>query len=437
MDENQFFINPSSEASLNSFRSEGDLWKDLVGLGFDANMIEAVLYFYYVKDLNTAIMLLMKSDEGYFHIYIPNENNPEVCLVCKEGLDQHNPRPIDVSQLLSYELSHLNSIENIDVSKIQIEVDSAVHEVRCEICYMEYRTDSIITLPCEHMFCPACTKEYLSLEIREGRVLEIRCCQSGCEFVFEVSIIQSLVDSLIFEKYLIFKRNKQVELDPESRWCPNNKCGQIIKIQNKTTNYLQCNCCKTEICFECKELWHPGLNCEIASERTYELWAKGKDIQRCGKCKARVEKDLGCNHMTCTVCGYQWCWLCRAKYTSTHFDRLNVFGCPGLRSGDNTAKGWKLHRRLAKKLGIVLLMMIISPLSNVHIVLVFWFAALSTYEMYAKYEGNGTCMKYFVYILGFIGGLILTPLAYVVLIITIPIGSVRYCVNYLKEQRNN
>ena len=44
--------------------------------------------------------------------------------------------------------------------------------------------------------------------------------------------------------------------------------------------------------------------------------------------------------MTCIKCQYEWCWLCRGKYTSRHFDKFNVFGCPGLKNGENTSKKW-------------------------------------------------------------------------------------------------
>ena len=44
-------------------------------------------------------------------------------------------------------------------------------------------------------------------------------------------------------------------------------------------------------------------------------------IKKCRKCKIITEKNKGCNHITCTKCGFQWCWLCNEKYDLTHFTK--------------------------------------------------------------------------------------------------------------------
>jgi hypothetical protein len=34
----------------------------------------------------------------------------------------------------------------------------------------------------------------------------------------------------------------------------------------------------------------------------------------CPNCDACIEKNEGCNHMTCTKCGNHWCWECRKNW---------------------------------------------------------------------------------------------------------------------------
>jgi hypothetical protein len=33
--------------------------------------------------------------------------------------------------------------------------------------------------------------------------------------------------------------------------------------------------------------------------------------------------------MTCCKCYYEWCWVCRGRYYSHHYNEFNIFGCPG------------------------------------------------------------------------------------------------------------
>lgn len=434
MEENQHLNTLSLNSSIESSRAENDLWRDLVSQGFDKNMIEAVFYFYHIKDLNSALILLIKSDEGYQHIFLPKEDNPEFCVICDEKIDSHSPNPVDISQVQSSEISQINSTIRVEASRIQLESTTKASDLICGVCYIIHAAETMLTLPCGHEFCSECVKGYLCNEISEGRVLNIRCCQAECEFKFEDSIIECILDKYMYGKYIQFKRNKEVESDPNSRWCPNPKCGQVITREDLSTYYLQCKACSTEVCFSCKETWHPGLLCEEAVDKAYEEYAKGKDIQKCPKCKVRVEKESGCNHMTCSVCYYQWCWICRRKYKESHYDIFNIFGCPGLRDGANTALSWGWQKRFVRKLCIFIILLLMIPFSKIHLVILFWFASLMTYQIYDKLRYSRNGWKYCIYICGFIGGILLTPIAYAVLVILLPILGVKYLIKYLKGQ---
>jgi len=108
------------------------------------------------------------------------------------------------------------------------------------------------------------------------------------------------------------------------------------------------------MCFKCGQAWHPGVSCGKDQDSLFKEWASHRKIQRCPKCKIRIEKDEGCNHMTCSHCHYQWCWICGRKYTSGHYDGM-FFGCAALQF---TSSDWSLGKIALYHL----VMFLISPL---------------------------------------------------------------------------
>ena len=68
--------------------------------------------------------------------------------------------------------------------------------------------------------------------------------------------------------------------------------------------------------------------CSTEIDKDFLLWKKDKIVKQCPKCKFWTEKNSGCNHITCAECKYQWCWLCRGKYSETHFEAGGT--CAGL-----------------------------------------------------------------------------------------------------------
>ena len=73
--------------------------------------------------------------------------------------------------------------------------------------------------------------------------------------------------------------------------------------------------------------WRKGLfttNDEFIEAKTKE----------CPNCKVRILKHGGCNHMTCTRCLYQFCWLCGKKWEGIH-KPCPLFGRPNISIENN------------------------------------------------------------------------------------------------------
>lgn len=52
-----------------------------------------------------------------------------------------------------------------------------------------------------------------------------------------------------------------------------------------------------------------------------------KTCKRCPNCRINIEKNEGCNHMTCSQCHFQFCWFCKREWNVCCND--NIVTCLG------------------------------------------------------------------------------------------------------------
>ena len=97
-------------------------------------------------------------------------------------------------------------------------------------------------------------------------------------------------------------------------------------MQKSKNKYVKCEN-GHKFCFECLRPWHGDDSCEKSLEKEFLNWKKNKNLKRCPKCKIYIEKNEGCNHMTCSNCKFEWCWLYEGKYEYGHY---NQGKCKGL-----------------------------------------------------------------------------------------------------------
>ena len=121
------------------------------------------------------------------------------------------------------------------------------------------------------------------------------------------------------EKYEKFKIRAEIIKDPNKKQCPKADCQYFLEKSPSTKNVK----CKKghEYCFECLRPPHGKSSCEELMEKDFLKWKKKRFLKKCPRCQIFTEKNEGCNHMTCSSCKYQWCWLCLGKYTYGHYDQ--------------------------------------------------------------------------------------------------------------------
>lgn len=114
------------------------------------------------------------------------------------------------------------------------------------------------------------------------------------------------------------------------RWCPSLDCNGLVELttmrqeedgvtKDKTladVTIVQCPSAH-EFCFECQYENHLPCTCLLVGR-----WIKrceddletanwiDANAKSCPRCHLQIEKNGGCNHMTCRKCAYEFCWIC-------------------------------------------------------------------------------------------------------------------------------
>jgi hypothetical protein len=229
----------------------------------------------------------------------------------------------------------------------KIENKEAFEEAKlCRICYYNEITPTPLPIPdgdkgtfefeCKHRFCSECVAMQFEQAVSSNSLDKVSCLEHGCAHqVTEDELTKALsgaTNQEIIEKYHRFKRQNEIDKDPLTMWCFKPGCEGYMTAASVDTELVSCATCGTEACFKCREAIHEGRTCDEAMDAQVGGWADEKGVlavKQCPVCKARIEKNEGCNHMTCIICRYEFCWNCLAYagYEVDHFNRFNPDNC--------------------------------------------------------------------------------------------------------------
>ncbi|XP_076033209.1 E3 ubiquitin-protein ligase RNF19B-like [Oratosquilla oratoria] len=210
----------------------------------------------------------------------------------------------------------------------------------CPLCLQEVPGCYFpVLLSCPHSACMQCFKKYLTVEIMESRV-NITCPQ--CHELMHPTDIHNIVDNeMLSFKFEDFMLRRVLSMDPDTRWCPAPDCGYAV-IASGCAGCPKLKCerpgCESNFCYHCKAKWHPNQTCDMArAQRSPNIMFSSfnclhdvqgsDDVKACPRCQVLIMKmdDGSCNHMTCTVCGAEFCWLCMKEISDLHY--LSPSGC--------------------------------------------------------------------------------------------------------------
>lgn len=84
--------------------------------------------------------------------------------------------------------------------------------------------------------------------------------------------------------------------------------------------FVQCRC-GFDLCFSCLEEYHAPATCAQVEEWNLKSLKEADNAQwivsntkKCPRCFTRIERNHGCNHMVCTKCQHEFCWVCMGSW---------------------------------------------------------------------------------------------------------------------------
>lgn len=175
----------------------------------------------------------------------------------------------------------------------------------------------VVTTSCTHapVCCADCVADYIAANVHKTDGIQ---CPS-CPKTMKHADVQRLANSSDFAEHDRLVTRRVIQAMPNFRWCLTEGCtqGQLHE-GGAAAPIVQCQACGAKSCFTHMCPWHEGLTCADYDRRISENAESERNIQettkRCPKCDAPIYRTRGCDHMTCSQCHHEFCYLCRTDW---------------------------------------------------------------------------------------------------------------------------
>jgi hypothetical protein len=232
--------------------------------------------------------------------------------------------------LKQYGISRFCAGLRIETITAVVETPVEKRSQTCSVCYEEKKLNqfnALVTATCRHVnrtICDHCLLGHVQQAVQITFTDDIHCPELECGIQFDYDTVRDILslagDQKLLDRYDQYVTHQQLEKMDEFIWCANPKCNAGQLNAGGRWNYIvTCFACHQKTCFTHRVQWHDGRTCE-----EYDLKIALDDVlsrrwivehsKKCPKCPFQIEKNDGCDHMTCIKCRHEFCWACLADF---------------------------------------------------------------------------------------------------------------------------
>lgn len=212
-----------------------------------------------------------------------------------------------------------------------------------------------MSLSCNHNFCCECWLEYVNSKLDDVfTILTASCPQFGCNLIIPENAIFAFVATYVdAEKLAVMNKailKNFTDRNKDMRWCPYPNCGVCVRSLAHYGKEIECECGNV-FCFSCGKEGHRPCQCEMINAWEIKNNSESENVKwlvantkQCPQCKKFIEKNQGCNHMTCRKevggCGYEFCWICLGEWKphGSEYYKCNSFDPEKAKNTENVIK---------------------------------------------------------------------------------------------------
>ncbi|KAG9307459.1 hypothetical protein G9A89_017289 [Geosiphon pyriformis] len=226
------------------------------------------------------------SDKGNFRIVCPGEN----CKIIMQDFDVR--RFVDSGTLDRFHQLSVNSVLS------QMEDFRWCKNPNCKAGQIHFEGDDAPIMVCKACGQKSCAQHDLPISQNLG------CTE--CKKIREAYLAEQEANELANQRFL--QREEAEEKERQATEAREREAARQEILRHEKEEAEAQERARQE-----RERAEEERRGEQASNELIQL-----NTKTCPKCKSKIEKDGGCEHMTCRApgCGYEFCWQCLADYNT-------------------------------------------------------------------------------------------------------------------------